>query len=187
MTTLEIQNFRLNRRALLKISAHASTAAAAYLGGLTTTGCNRNPADMSLPFGVDKDRLFRSLLEGYSGYEVGVDFDHAVFDGACEVIDLMRRTIEAELPALFDDLNLALCALEWAPVASGYFSRFSSLSFTEREAFLLNWILSSTDFKVEIAYGLRPLFLLALYEQDEVKARVNYDKPILDRKRAKHG
>lgn len=171
----------LSRRRLFAISAHVS-AAALFVG--LAPSCSRPSQDKILWPGMDDDVVLTKLLAAYSGLgSKPVKENDLVLEGALDTVKVMLSGIEMAFPGLYKDLCLALSVLEAAPLVSGYWDWFSNLTSKEQEELLNSWIESPVKFQVEIAYGLKPLFIYAVYEQPSIKARLGYDSPWVPRER----
>lgn len=170
----------LGRRRLLRLSKSVGAASALYLSGV---GCSRIVGDRELPFGVDAPKLYQGLIAAYTGVLLTADRYGQAIAGAIHEINRFRQQLRAALPQLADDIDLAFCVLEWAPMVDGFWGRFTSIGLKEQRQFIATWLESSMDFKAEIAYGLRPLILLAWYEQPAVKAGLGIEPPLVPRQR----
>jgi hypothetical protein len=169
----------LSRRDLIRVTRSVGIGCA-FLG-MSPTACKLETAeDDFLAFGLKTRPLFCGLLRSYS--QLAKPLAKTVIDRAYELCWRLLSGISQSQPMLYSDLGLAFTILELGPLFSSKLARFSDLANSDQVAFLKEWQ-SLSGFQADITYGVRPLFMFAIYDQPELKKLLGIDPPMVARSR----
>ena len=156
----------LSRRDFLRLSRGVAQCS---MLGLGVSGC--------IPKVADSHDVILSLARGYSGIELSPSMELEVKSN----FSWIMQTIANSWPDIITDIEIGL----WVMDVCGYLfggERLRYAQSTDVSRMISQWS-GSDDFRGEIAYGLRPMFLLSVYESMEVKKIVGYEQPWVSRSR----
>lgn len=156
----------LSRRDFIRLSRGVTQYS---MLGLGVSGC--------IPKVTDSGDLILNLARGYSGIEFSLPMELEVKSNFSWIV----QTIANSWPDIITDIEIGL----WVMDVFGYLYGGGKLRYAqsnEVSRMIRQWT-ESDDFRGEIAYGLRPMFLLSVYESMEVKKIVGYEQPWVTRSR----
>lgn len=165
----------LPRRKFLKLGLMAGGVAVATLNGCASAvgsaiKVRRTPYGNLLVLNEDQARVFHGFVEAV--IPKGEEFPDA---DEAEVVPRLDEELYFISSHIVDDMKLVLDALEWMPMAYGYFSRFSRLSPEKRLEFLNGTKDTGFDTVRAVINNCRLVGFYLYYGHESTWAAIGYD------------
>ncbi len=172
---------KFSRKDFLRISS--SALALSQLWSLS--GCTRQAAigNHLKNFDSQDTALLENIWRAYVGGEAAVARYgekglKKIFQECTSSLDGMLESFKMDAPYLTDDFLLALKLIDYGPIILGWYGKtFGSLSLSQQQQVLQDWLDSSLKPLRDVSYGLKGLFTLLYYEHPQVRQLIGFDKP----------
>lgn len=161
----------LGRRRFLRLLAHLGTATAVTP---LLTGCSRTPlgAKRLLVLSIAQAATLAALAQAVVPSQRG--FPSVA---QAQVVQRMDEELWLSDTSIQDDMQAALTALEWLPLAYGHFSRFSHLDLARQQSLVRAWMDSRVELVRVIATNLKLVSHFMYFGHPSTWGSIGYDGP----------